>query len=411
MSKNPSLHSGTASDATAIESPLSDIHVTPVFADAAPCASPAPEKINLLDLDRRQMREFFVQMGEKPFRADQIMKWIYHYCCDDFDAMTDINKVLRARLKQVAEIRAPEVAVEQRSSDGTIKWALQVGDQRVETVYIPEDDRATLCVSSQVGCALECKFCSTAQQGFNRNLRVSEIIGQVWRAAKIIGAQKVTGNRPITNVVMMGMGEPLLNLTNVIPAMEIMLDDFGFGLSKRRVTLSTSGVVPALDKLGDTLDVALAISLHAPNDTIRDEIVPINRKYNIDMFLGSVRRYLEKSNANQGRVTVEYVMLDHINDGTEHAHQLAECLKDTPCKINLIPWNPFPGAPFGRSSNSRIDRFSKVLMEYGFTVIVRKTRGDDIDAACGQLAGEVIDRTKRTLKKQAAGEPINVREV
>ncbi|AKR78704.2 MULTISPECIES: bifunctional tRNA (adenosine(37)-C2)-methyltransferase TrmG/ribosomal RNA large subunit methyltransferase RlmN [Edwardsiella] len=390
---------------------MSDIHVTPVSADAAPCASQAPEKINLLDLDRRQMREFFIQMGEKPFRADQIMKWIYHYCCDDFDAMTDINKVLRAKLKQVAEIRAPEVAVEQRSSDGTIKWALQVGDQRVETVYIPEDDRATLCVSSQVGCALECKFCSTAQQGFNRNLRVSEIIGQVWRAAKIIGAQKVTGNRPITNVVMMGMGEPLLNLTNVIPAMEIMLDDFGFGLSKRRVTLSTSGVVPALDKLGDMIDVALAISLHAPNDAIRDEIVPINRKYNIDMFLGSVRRYLEKSNANQGRVTVEYVMLDHINDGTEHAHQLAECLKDTPCKINLIPWNPFPGAPFGRSSNSRIDRFSKVLMEYGFTVIVRKTRGDDIDAACGQLAGEVIDRTKRTLKKQAAGEPINVREV
>lgn len=356
------------------------------------------------------MREFFIQMGEKPFRADQIMKWIYHYCCDDFDVMTDINKVLRAKLKQVAEIRAPEVAVEQRSSDGTIKWALQVGDQRVETVYIPEDDRATLCVSSQVGCALECKFCSTAQQGFNRNLRVSEIIGQVWRAAKIIGAQKVTGNRPITNVVMMGMGEPLLNLTNVIPAMEIMLDDFGFGLSKRRVTLSTSGVVPALDKLGDMIDVALAISLHAPNDAIRDEIVPINRKYNIDMFLGSVRRYLEKSNANQGRVTVEYVMLDHINDGTEHAHQLAECLKDTPCKINLIPWNPSRGA-FGRSSNSRIDRFSKVLMEYGFTVIVRKTRGDDIDAACGQLAGEVIDRTKRTLKKQAAGEPINVREV
>ncbi|QBB14431.1 bifunctional tRNA (adenosine(37)-C2)-methyltransferase TrmG/ribosomal RNA large subunit methyltransferase RlmN [Edwardsiella piscicida] len=387
------------------------MHVTPVSADAAPCASQAQEKINLLDLDRKQMREFFIQMGEKPFRADQIMKWIYHYCCDDFDVMTDINKVLRAKLKQVAEIRAPEVAVEQRSSDGTIKWALQVGDQRVETVYIPEDDRATLCVSSQVGCALECKFCSTAQQGFNRNLRVSEIIGQVWRAAKIIGAQKVTGNRPITNVVMMGMGEPLLNLTNVIPAMEIMLDDFGFGLSKRRVTLSTSGVVPALDKLGDMIDVALAISLHAPNDAIRDEIVPINRKYNIDMFLGSVRRYLEKSNANQGRVTVEYVMLDHINDGTEHAHQLAECLKDTPCKINLIPWNPFPGAPFGRSSNSRIDRFSKVLMEYGFTVIVRKTRGDDIDAACGQLAGEVIDRTKRTLKKQAAGEPINVREV
>ncbi|AHF76201.1 Putative ribosomal RNA large subunit methyltransferase N [Sodalis praecaptivus] len=377
-------------------------------------ASPAPaaqQKLNLLDMNRQQLREFFSSLGEKPFRADQVMKWIYHYCCDDFDQMTDINKHLRARLKALAEIRAPEVAEEQRSADGTIKWAIKVGDQQVETVYIPEDDRATLCVSSQVGCALQCTFCSTAQQGFNRNLRVSEIIGQVWRAAKIIGAAKVTGQRPITNVVMMGMGEPLLNLTNVVPAMEIMLDDFGFGLSKRRVTLSTSGVVPALEKLGDMIDVALAISLHAPNDTIRDEIVPINRKYNIDTFLSAVRRYLDKSNANQGRVTVEYVMLDHINDGTEHAHQLAACLKDTPCKINLIPWNPFPGAPYGRSSNSRVDRFAKVLMGYGFTTIVRKTRGDDIDAACGQLAGEVIDRTKRTLRKRLNGEPIEVKAV
>ncbi|HDJ1439337.1 TPA: bifunctional tRNA (adenosine(37)-C2)-methyltransferase TrmG/ribosomal RNA large subunit methyltransferase RlmN [Serratia rubidaea] len=372
---------------------------------------PAAAKINLLDLNRQQMREFFASLGEKPFRADQVMKWIYHYCCDDFEQMTDINKVLRGKLQQIAEIRAPEVAEEQRSSDGTIKWAIKVGDQQVETVYIPEADRATLCVSSQVGCALECKFCSTAQQGFNRNLRVSEIIGQVWRAASIIGAQKVTGQRPITNVVMMGMGEPLLNLTNVVPAMEIMLDDFGFGLSKRRVTLSTSGVVPALDKLGDMIDVALAISLHAPNDAVRDEIVPINRKYNIEAFLAGVRRYLAKSNANQGRVTVEYVMLDHVNDSTDDAHQLAEVLKDTPCKINLIPWNPFPGAPYGRSSNSRVDRFSKVLMEYGFTTIVRKTRGDDIDAACGQLAGEVIDRTKRTLKKKMAGEPIKVQTV
>ena len=343
-------------------------------------------KINLLDLNRQQMREFFKEMGEKPFRADQVMKWMYHYCSDNFDDMTDINKVLRNKLKEVAEIRAPEVVEEQRSSDGTIKWAIAVGDQRVETVYIPEDDRATLCVSSQVGCALECKFCSTAQQGFNRNLRVSEIIGQVWRAAKIVGAAKVTGTRPITNVVMMGMGEPLLNLTNVVPAMEIMLDDFGFGLSKRRV-------------------------LHAPNDAIRDEIVPINKKYNIETFLAGVRRYLEKSNANQGRVTIEYVMLDHVNDGTEHAHELAELLKDTPCKINLIPWNPFPGAPYGRSSNSRIDRFSKVLMEYGFTTIVRKTRGDDIDAACGQLAGDVIDRTKRTLRKRMQGESIAVKTV
>ncbi|OTA19357.1 hypothetical protein Xbed_02400 [Xenorhabdus beddingii] len=368
-------------------------------------------KINLFDLNRKQMRQFFVDMGEKPFRADQVMKWMYHYCYDDFEQMTDINKVLRAKLQQVAEIKAPEVAEEQRSSDGTIKWAITVGDQQVETVYIPEDDRATLCVSSQVGCALECKFCSTAQQGFNRNLRVSEIIGQVWRAAKIIGSLKSSGRRPITNVVMMGMGEPLLNLNNVVPAMEIMMDDFGFGLSKRRVTLSTSGVVPALDKLGDMIDVALAISLHAPTDDVRDEIVPINRKYNIEEFLAGVRRYLSKSNANQGRVTVEYVMLDHVNDSVEQAHQLAECLKDTPSKINLIPWNPFPGAPYGRSSNSRIDRFSKVLMGYGFTTIVRKTRGDDIDAACGQLAGEVIDRTKRTLKKRLAGEPIQVKTV
>ncbi|MEQ4923211.1 bifunctional tRNA (adenosine(37)-C2)-methyltransferase TrmG/ribosomal RNA large subunit methyltransferase RlmN [Proteus hauseri] len=368
-------------------------------------------KINLLDLNRKQMREFFASMGEKPFRADQIMKWMYHYCYDDFDQMTDINKVLRTKLKEVAEIKAPEVSEEQRSTDGTIKWAITVGDQQVETVYIPEDDRATLCVSSQVGCALECKFCSTAQQGFNRNLKVSEIIGQVWRAAKIIGSLKETGRRPITNVVMMGMGEPLLNLNNVIPALEIMMDDFGFGLSKRRVTVSTSGVVPALDKLGDAVDVALAISLHAPTDDIRDEIVPINKKYNIEMFLEGVRRYIAKSNANQGRVTVEYVMLDHINDSTEQAHQLADLLKDTPCKINLIPWNPFPGAPYGRSSNSRIDRFSKVLMEYGFTTIVRKTRGDDIDAACGQLAGDVIDRTKRTLKKRQQGEPISVKAV
>lgn len=355
------------------------------------------------------MREFFVSLGEKPFRADQVMKWIYHYCCDDFEQMTDINKKLRNRLMELTEIRAPEVAEEMRSTDGTIKWAIRVGDQLVETVYIPEGERATLCVSSQVGCALECKFCSTAQQGFNRNLRVSEIIGQVWRAAKIVGAAKVTGQRPITNVVMMGMGEPLLNLNNVVPAMEIMLDDFGFGLSKRRVTLSTSGVVPALDKLGDMIDVALAISLHAPNDKLRDDIVPINKKYNIETFLAAVKRYIGKSNANQGRVTIEYVLLDHVNDSTDDAHELAALLKETPCKINLIPWNPFPGAPYGRSSNSRIDRFSKVLMDYGFTTIVRKTRGDDIDAACGQLAGEVIDRTKRTLRKKMAGEAISVK--
>ena len=363
-------------------------------------------KINLLDLDRDAMRAFFVELGEKPFRADQVMKWIYHFGCDDFDQMTNVNKVLKERLKAIAEIKAPEISREQRSADGTIKWALQVGDQEVETVYIPEDDRATLCVSSQVGCALECKFCSTAQQGFNRNLKVSEIIGQVWRAARVVG-----GKRPITNVVMMGMGEPLLNLANVVPAMRLMMDDYGFGISKRRVTISTSGVVPALDMLGDQIDVALAISLHAPNDKLRSEIMPINDKYNIESFLAAVRRYLGKSNANGGRVTVEYVLLDHINDDMQHAHELAKALKDTPSKINLIPFNPFPGNPYGKPSNSRIDRFSKVLMEYGFTVIVRKTRGDDIDAACGQLVGDVIDRTKRTIKNRMQQDGISVKMV
>ncbi|MDH2927549.1 bifunctional tRNA (adenosine(37)-C2)-methyltransferase TrmG/ribosomal RNA large subunit methyltransferase RlmN [Lonepinella koalarum] len=370
------------------------------------------DKINLMNLTRPQMREFFKELGEKPFRADQLVKWIYHFGEDNFDNMTNLNKQLREKLKSVAEIKAPEVAVEQRSSDGTIKWAMQVGDQQVETVYIPEADRATLCVSSQVGCALACTFCSTAQQGFNRNLNVAEIIGQVWRASKIIGNFGVTGVRPITNVVMMGMGEPLLNVANVVPAMEIMLDDFAYGLSKRRVTLSTSGVVPALDKLSEMIDVALAISLHAPNDELRDVLVPINKKYNIKMLMDSVHRYLNVSNANHGKVTIEYVLLNQINDGIEHAHQLAEVLKNTPCKINLIPWNPFPEAPYAKSSNTRIDRFQKTLMEYGFTVIVRKTRGDDIDAACGQLAGDVIDRTKRTavnaMKKQF-GQGIEVR--
>jgi 23S rRNA (adenine2503-C2)-methyltransferase len=359
------------------------------------------EKINLLNFTRQQLREFFISLGEKPFRADQVMKWIYHFGIDDFDQMTDINKKLREQLKTLAEIKAPMIAMEQRSSDGTIKWALDVGNnQMIESVYIPERDRATLCVSSQVGCALACKFCSTAQQGFNRNLTVSEIIGQVWRASNAIGVTGKLADRPITNVVMMGMGEPLLNLSNVAPAMEIMLDDFGYGLSKRRVTLSTSGVVPALDKLAGMIDVALAISLHAPNDTIRSEIMPINEKYNMAMLRDSILRYLSTSNANHGKVTIEYVLLNQINDGVEHAHELAKFLKDVPSKINLIPWNPFPGAPYARCSNTRIDRFMKTLMGYGFTVIVRKTRGDDIDAACGQLAGEVVDRTKRTLYKK-----------
>ncbi|WP_225639478.1 bifunctional tRNA (adenosine(37)-C2)-methyltransferase TrmG/ribosomal RNA large subunit methyltransferase RlmN [Candidatus Profftia sp. (ex Adelges kitamiensis)] len=358
------------------------------------------KKINFLNFDREQLRNFFIELREKPFRADQIMKWIYHYCCDNFDDMTDINKILRKKLKKIAEICAPEVYTEQRSKDGTIKWSMQVGNQCIETVLIPEKERNTLCVSSQVGCALKCTFCATSQQGFNRNLLVSEIIGQVWRVAKIIGAYKNTGKRRITNVVMMGMGEPLLNLKNIVPAMNIMLDDFGFCLSKRRVTISTSGVVPALEKLGDMIDVALAVSLHAPTDEIRNTIVPINRKYNIKSLLSAVRLYLAKSHASQNRVTIEYVMLDHINDDIEHAHQLAQCLQDTPCKINLIPWNSFPGSLYKRSIQSRFQRFYKILIEYGFTVIIRKTRGDDIDAACGQLTGDIIDLTKRNIKKK-----------
>lgn len=368
------------------------------------------KKVNLLDFNRQGLRDFFSSIDEKPFRADQLMRWIYQLGESDFDQMTNLNKNLRAKLKALCDIKAPEIAYQQNATDGTIKFALRLeGGQEVESVWIPDGDRATLCVSSQVGCALECTFCSTAQQGFNRNLSVSEIIGQVWRVATTIGLSNDTARRPITNVVMMGMGEPLLNLKNVVPAMDLMMDDFGFGLSKRRVTLSTSGVVPALDMLGDQIDVALAISLHAPNNALRDELVPVNKKYPIDEFLASVRRYLTKSNANQGKVTVEYVMLNGINDSTDQAHELAKVLKQTPSKINLIPFNPYPGSPYTCSSNSRMDRFAKVLMEYGFTVVIRRTRGDDIDAACGQLVGDVVDRTKRILKKQMKGEQISVK--
>ncbi|MBQ4859931.1 bifunctional tRNA (adenosine(37)-C2)-methyltransferase TrmG/ribosomal RNA large subunit methyltransferase RlmN [Pseudoalteromonas sp. MMG007] len=358
------------------------------------------KKINLLDLNRDAMRELFVSFGEKPFRGDQVMKWIYHFGVDNFDEMSNVNKKLKEKLKNECEIVAPEISVRQQASDGTIKYALVLeGGQEVEAVWIPEKERATLCVSSQVGCALECTFCSTAQQGFNRNLKVSEIIGQVWRVAKDIGLDGNSEKRPVTNVVMMGMGEPLLNVKNVVPAMELMMDDWGFGLSKRRVTLSTSGVVPALDLLKEKIDVALAISLHAPDNTLRDILVPINKKYPIEEFLAACRRYIDGSKANKD-VTIEYVMLNGVNDSTDQAQELVKTLKGTPCKVNLIPFNPFPGNEYTRSSNSRIDRFSKVLQAAGITCIVRRTRGDDIDAACGQLAGDVVDRTKRMAKKK-----------
>ncbi|AWB68219.1 bifunctional tRNA (adenosine(37)-C2)-methyltransferase TrmG/ribosomal RNA large subunit methyltransferase RlmN [Saccharobesus litoralis] len=373
--------------------------------------SASVSKVNLLDLDRKGLKEFFVSIGEKGFRAEQVMKWIYHNGMDDFSEMNNLSKALRQKLTDLCEIKGPEISEKQVASDGTIKYAMVLeGGQEVESVWIPDGDRATLCVSSQVGCALECTFCSTAQQGFNRNLSVSEIIGQVWRVAKDIGVVRENNERPITNVVMMGMGEPLLNLKNLVPALELMMDDLGFALSKRRVTVSTSGVVPALDMLKEQIDVALAISLHAPNDELRNEIVPINKKYNIQEFLAASRRYIKDSKANKN-VTIEYVMLNGINDSMDQAHELAKVLKGTPSKINLIPFNPYPGSPYSRSSNSRIDRFAKVLMEYGLVTIVRRTRGDDIDAACGQLVGDVKDRTKRMLKKREKGENISIKSI
>lgn len=381
------------------------------MSDVTEVVTPVKNKINLLNLDHQGMREYFASIGEKPFRADQIMKWMYHFGYDDFELMTNLNKKLREKLQRDTEIKAPEISEKQVSNDGTIKYALRLeGGQEIETVWIPENGRATLCVSSQVGCALECTFCSTAQQGFNRNLSMAEIIGQVWRVANDIGATRIAGTRPITNIVMMGMGEPLLNMKNLIPALDTMLNDLGYGLSKRRVTVSTSGVVPALDMLKEKIDCALAISIHAPNNLLRDELVPINKKYPLEEFLAAAGRYIDGSKANK-QATIEYVMLDHVNDSTEQAHELAHALKDLPSKINLIPFNPYPGSPYTRSSNSRIDRFDKVLQSYGLTVITRRTRGDDIDAACGQLAGDVLDRTKRTGKKEVKAESISVKMV
>ncbi|MEH6593956.1 MAG: bifunctional tRNA (adenosine(37)-C2)-methyltransferase TrmG/ribosomal RNA large subunit methyltransferase RlmN [Colwellia polaris] len=381
------------------------------MSDVTEVVTPVKKKINLLNLDHQGMREYFASIGEKPFRADQIMKWMYHFGYDDFELMTNLNKKLREKLQRDTEIKAPEISEKQVSSDGTIKYALSLeGGQEIETVWIPENGRATLCVSSQVGCALECTFCSTAQQGFNRNLSMSEIIGQVWRVANDIGATRIAGTRPITNIVMMGMGEPLLNMKNLIPALDTMLNDLGYGLSKRRVTVSTSGVVPALDMLKEKIDCALAISVHAGNNTLRDELVPINKKYPLEEFIAAAARYIDGSKANK-QATIEYVMLDHVNDSTDQAHELAHALKDLPSKINLIPFNPYPGSPYKRSSNSRIDRFDKVLQSYGLTVITRRTRGDDIDAACGQLAGDVLDRTKRAGKKEVKAESISVKMV
>jgi 23S rRNA (adenine2503-C2)-methyltransferase len=355
-------------------------------------------KVNLLSLAKPELQAFFTEIGEKPFRASQVMKWIYQFGVSDFDEMTNLSKSLREKLKQQAEIRPPEIVSEHRSLDGTIKWVLRVDDLNcIESVFIPEADRATLCVSSQVGCALDCRFCSTAQQGFNRNLSVAEIIGQIWIANKAMGCEP-REDRVISNVVLMGMGEPLLNFDNVVNAMSLMLDDEAYGLSKRRVTLSTSGVIPALDRLKEVSDVSLAVSLHAPNDELRNELVPLNRKYPIKDLLEACKRYL--GDDARRKITFEYVMLAGVNDSDQHAHQLARLLKNVPSKVNLIPFNPFPRTSYQCSSQQRIDAFRDILYKHGLTTITRKTRGNDIDAACGQLAGQVMDKTKRKLKQQ-----------
>ncbi len=352
--------------------------------------------VNLLDFDQPQLTAFFAGLGEKPFRAKQLMRWMHHFGVADFERMTDIAKALREKLAQVAVIVPPQIKLEQISEDGTRKWLIEVGaGNGVESVFIPETDRGTLCVSSQVGCALECTFCSTGRQGFNRNLNVSEIIGQLWIANKALGRDP-KGERIISNVVMMGMGEPLANFDNVVTALNIMLDDSAYGLSRRRVTLSTSGLVPAMDRLREECPVALAVSLHAPNDALRDEIVPINKKYPLKELMAACQRYLEK--APRDFITFEYVMLDGVNDTPEHARQLLELVREVPCKFNLIPFNPFPGSGYETSRMDHIRRFRDILMQAGYVVTTRKTRGDDIDAACGQLAGKVQDKTRRSMK-------------
>jgi len=358
----------------------------------------SPQKTNLLDLDRASMEQFFLSLGEKPFRARQVMQWIHQRGVTDFDQMTDLAKTLRAKLKLEATVLLPEVTVDQQSRDGTRKWLLHMDgvENAVECVLIPEEKRTTLCISSQVGCTLNCSFCSTAKQGFNRNLTTAEIIGQLYLAHHSLLKEGMEAG--ITNVVMMGMGEPLLNFEAVMRAMNIMCDDFAYCLSKRRVTISTAGVVPAILKLREYTDVSLAVSLHAANDELRSTLVPLNKKYPVNQLIDACREYLKGQ--NRRRITFEYVMLKGINDSLEHARELVKVLKSIPCKLNLIPFNPYPQAIYECSDRKTIDQFREYVVSKGIVTVTRKTRGEDIDAACGQLVGRVKDKSRRSQKYQ-----------
>lgn len=354
-------------------------------------------KVNLLNYTLSGLEDFFCQIGEPKFRARQIFRWLHVNKAADFEVMSDVSKLLKQKLLDIAEIKVPLLFTESRATDGVIKWVLEVGDgNKIETVFIPEEDRGTLCISSQVGCALECQFCSTARQGFNRNLNAAEIVGQLWWANRRLGQIGAKSEKTITNVVMMGMGEPLANYDSVISAMKIMLDDNAYNLSKRKLTLSTSGVIPGIDRLKDDCPVSLAVSLHASNDEVRDKIIPLNKKYPIADLLAACSRYL--STSPKDFITFEYVMLKDVNDKLEHAVELTQIMGNLPCKFNLIPFNPFPNSGFESSSRNQIMRFQKVLRDAGFITTIRKTRGEDIDAACGQLVGKVNDKTKRQEK-------------
>lgn len=368
-----------------------------------PATEGTQAKVNLLGLTQAKLEAFFEELGEKRFRAAQVLKWIHQLGVTDIEQMTNISKLLRQKLSALAEVRLPEVTSQWDSADGTRKFLMKVnGGSAIETVYIPDGERGTLCVSSQVGCALDCSFCATGKQGFNRDLGADEIVAQIWLAAKSFGQLQEGGPRKITNVVFMGMGEPLLNFDNVLDAVNIMMHDNCYGISKRRVTISTSGVVPALDRLGQYTDACLAISLHAPNDALRDQLVPINKKYPIAMLLASAQRYIAGLPDTHRKLTIEYTLIDQVNDRPEHARELAELLRNVPVKINLIPFNPFALANYKRVSNNAMHRFQKILIEEGYITTVRTTRGDDIAAACGQLAGQVNDRTKRSARYAAS---------